>query len=51
VIALPVDACAPKAAIPLIYEVAVHRVPAGILGGRFYHDAQLEEGGAHTWWG
>jgi prolipoprotein diacylglyceryl transferase len=35
----------------LVYEVAVCGVPAGILGGRLYHDITSWNEVPHTWWG
>lgn len=35
----------------LVYEVALYGVPAGILGGRLYHDITSWSEIPHTWWG
>ncbi len=35
----------------LVYEVAMWGVPAGILGGRLYHDITSWNDVPHTWWG
>jgi prolipoprotein diacylglyceryl transferase len=35
----------------LVYTVAVWGVPAGIIGGRLYHDVTSWNEVPHTWWG
>ena len=35
----------------LVYAVAIWGVPAGILGGRLYHDVTSWNTVAHNWWG
>jgi len=35
----------------LVYEAAMWGVPAGILGGRLYHDITSWNEVPHTWWG
>jgi prolipoprotein diacylglyceryl transferase len=35
----------------VVYEVALWSVPAGILGGRLYHDATSWNTVPHNWWG